>query len=84
MKIYITDKTGKKFWNTSVAAGYAQGERNNLKRHLAAIKSGHRAYTKCGVDAASAALVEECDDALDISDDDLLAALDAVPECNNS
>lgn len=32
--IYITDKNGKKLWNTSVSTRYAFSERKNLEQHL--------------------------------------------------
>jgi hypothetical protein len=66
INLYITDKTGKKFWNTSCGAGYSSGERHNLKQHLARIKEGHKAYAKCGVDRETARLVEPADE-LDMS-----------------
>jgi hypothetical protein len=73
MQLYITDKTGKKFWNTSVSVEWSQGERNNLNRHLQAIKNGNRNYAF--VDAATAAIVEETDECQMMTDDELLAAL---------
>jgi hypothetical protein len=75
MHIYLTDKTGAKFWNTDVTAGFAQGERANLQRHLAAIKAGHPAYELVGIDRETARIVEKAD--VDISDAQLLAALAA-------
>ena len=57
--LYLTDKTGKRFWNTSCGAGYSSGEEHNLKAHLARIKAGHPAYAKCGIDAATARFVYE-------------------------
>lgn len=81
MNIYITDKTGKKFWNTSVSAAWSIGERRNLTRHLNQIKAGNPAYAKCAIDRDSACIVEELDrfDTTNyeenISDDELLEAL---------
>lgn len=77
MEIYITDKTGKRFWNTNVTDEWSQGERKNLNRHLAAILAGNKAYAKVGIDRATARIV---DDSVDVeidtmSDDDLLAEL---------
>lgn len=62
MKIYITDKSGKKFWNTLVSFAWADGERRNLKRHLTAIKANHPAYKDCAIDSQSARIVEEMDE----------------------
>jgi hypothetical protein len=50
MKLYITDKTGKKFFNTSVSVAWSHGERNNLNHHLQAIKAGNKAYANCKID----------------------------------
>jgi hypothetical protein len=85
MQIFITDKTGRRFWNTNVSAAWAQGERKNLSRHLDMIKARHPSYAKCRVDADTARMVEELDardaaaadisDLADMSDDDLLAEL---------
>ena len=78
MHIYITDRTGRKFWNTRVAAGFAAGERNNLARHLAMIQARRPAYDKCGVHPTSAHIVEEMEDHEKIeqmSDDVLLQEL---------
>lgn len=77
MNIYITDKTGKKFWNTSVSAAWSSGERRNLTKHLDAIKSNHPSYAKCNIDAETARIVEESDrfDLPPITDDQLLSEL---------
>ena len=61
MQIYITDKTGRKFWNTNVSACYSNGERKNLKRHMRNIKSGSPAYARIGIDSESAHIVEMLD-----------------------
>jgi hypothetical protein len=74
MQIFITDKSGKKFWNTEVTAAFASGERANFSKRMAAIKSGKLSF----IDAATAQIVEEMSgyDAVDsMSDDELLAAL---------
>lgn len=57
--LYLTDKTGKRFWLTSCGDGYSSGEEANLRRHLAAIKAGHPSYAKVGIDAESARFVYE-------------------------
>lgn len=76
--IYITDKTGKKFFNTNASPMSTMSEVRNLKRHLEAIKSNNPAYTKVGVDQASAALMLDgspYQSMEEILDDDLLAEL---------
>jgi predicted pyridoxine 5'-phosphate oxidase superfamily flavin-nucleotide-binding protein len=57
MQIYITDKSGKRFWNTEVTAAFASGERANFAKRLAAIKSGSKAFSF--IHSASARIVEE-------------------------
>ncbi len=64
--LYLTDKTGKHFWQTYCGAGYSAGEEHNLKRHLAMIKAGHKAYAKVGIDRESARFVREGEN-LDLS-----------------
>ena len=66
--LYLTDKTGKRFWNTSCGAGYSSGEEHNLRGHLARIKEGHTAYATCGVDRETARFVYE-GEAIDLSPD---------------
>lgn len=60
MRLYITDKSNQRFWDTSVSAGHASGERNNLRRYLERIQAGAQGFQF--VDAATARLVEEHDD----------------------
>lgn len=38
--IYITDKTGRKFYNTVCGYGFHSGELNNQKRRLELAKAG--------------------------------------------
>jgi hypothetical protein len=59
VRLYLTDKTGKRFWNTSCGLGYSSSEEANLKRHLAMIKASHPAYAKCEIDRESARFVYE-------------------------
>ena len=73
--IYITDCTGKKFFNTQASPMATMSEIRNLKRHLEAIKSGAKLYAKVGIDKDTAVLM--LDDTVyqsmdDILDDDLL------------
>jgi uncharacterized protein YqgV (UPF0045/DUF77 family) len=73
--IYITDCTGKKFFNTNASPMSTMSEIRNLKRHLDAIKSGKLAYARVGIDKDTAVLMfddtpyQSMDDILD---DDLL------------
>jgi uncharacterized protein YqgV (UPF0045/DUF77 family) len=77
--IYITDKTGKKFFNTSASPMSTMSEIRHLTRHLEAIKAGNAAYAKVGIDQATAKLMlddepyQSMEEILD--DDDLLAEL---------
>lgn len=75
MQIFITDYTGKRFWNTQVSVGFAAGERKNLARHLAMIQARRPAYDRCGVDYATARIEEELENHEIVeymSDDELL------------
>lgn len=76
--IYITDKTGKKFFNTSASPMSTMSEIRNLTRHLEAIKLGDEAYARIGIDQATAKLMlddEPYQSMEEILDDDLLAEL---------
>ena len=75
--VYITDKTGQKFFNTNASPMSTMSEIRNLTRHLEAIKAYAKGYEF--VDSASAMLMLDgkpygtmMDDILD---DDLLAEL---------
>lgn len=57
--MYLTDKTGKRFWVTHCGAGYSAGEERNLRGHLARIKEGHKAYANVQIDRDSARFVYE-------------------------
>lgn len=70
MNMYITDKDGKQHWRVTVSADFASGERNNMKRRLAACQAGHYAW----VDAASARLIEVYEEG-EMSPDDILNEL---------
>lgn len=76
--IYITDKSGKKFFNTQTSPMSTMSEIRNLKRHLEAIKSGNPSYSKVAVDQATAVLMLDgspYQSMEEILDDDLLAEL---------
>lgn len=57
--LFITDKTGKRFWETHCGLGFSSGEEHNLKAHLERIKTRHRAYAAIAIDPDSARLVIE-------------------------
>ena len=76
--VYITDKTGKKFFNTQASPMSTMSEIRNLTRHLEAIKAGSKLYAKVGVDQDSAVLMldgTQYKTVDDILDDDLLSEL---------
>lgn len=76
--VYITDKTGKKFFNCDASPMSTMSEIRNLTRHLDAIKCNDKAYANVGIDSASAVLMldgEPYQTIKDILDDDLLAEL---------
>jgi hypothetical protein len=57
--LYLTDKTGERFWETHCGVGYSSGEEHNLRGHLARIKAGHKAYANVPIDRESARFVYE-------------------------
>jgi hypothetical protein len=74
--LYITDKTGKKFFNTQASPMSTMSEIKNLNRHMEAIKAGKKGYEF--VDRESAVLMLDGSpyQSIDsISDDDLLNEL---------
>ena len=76
--IYITDKTGKKFFSTQASPMSTMSEIRNLTRHLEAIKAGSKFYAKVNIDQATAVLMldgTQYKTVDDILDDDLLAEL---------
>lgn len=76
--IHITDKSGKKFFNTTASPMSTASEIKNLQRHLSEIKAGNPYYSNVKIDAQSAILMldgspyQSIDDILD---DDLLNEL---------
>lgn len=76
--VYITDKTGKKFFNTSASPMSTMSEIRNLTRHLEAIKLGDESYARIGIDQATARLMldgEPWQSMDQILDDELLEEL---------
>ena len=75
--LHITDKTGKKFFNTDASPMSTMSEIRNLQRHVEAIKVSAKGYEF--VDSASATLMLDGEPygtmMDDILDDDLLAEL---------
>lgn len=76
--IYLTDKTGQKFFNTTASPMSTMSEIRNITRHLDAIKAGNQNYINVKIDKESAVLMldgtpyQSIDDILD---DDLLNEL---------
>lgn len=74
--VYITDKTGKNFFNVNASPMSTMSEIRNLSRHIEAIKAGTKGYEF--IDKESAVLMldgspwQSMDDILD---DDLLSEL---------
>lgn len=54
VNLYLTDSSGKKYWNTVCGWGYHQGELANLRRRLANAKRGMYRF----LDSATVRLVE--------------------------
>lgn len=74
--IYITDCTGKKFFNTQASPMSTASEIKNISRHLDAIKAGKKGYEF--IDSKSAQLMLDDSPYMsvnDICDDDLFNEL---------
>lgn len=77
--IYITDKSGKKFFNTTASPMSTPSEIRNLQRHLVAIKANDKGYTNVQCDPFTAVLMLDGSPYMSLdnllSDDDLLSLL---------
>lgn len=51
-EIYITDKSGKRFWNTHASSWGRQSEINNLKNHLKQAKEHPEMYRFLDIETA--------------------------------
>ena len=74
--LHITDKTGKKFFNTDASPMSTMSEIRNLQRHVEAIKASAKGYEFA--DSASVVLMLDglpYQTMEEILDDDLLAEL---------
>ncbi len=74
--LYITDKSGRKMWNTTASPMSTQSEIRNLKRHLEAAATHPAKYTS--LDLATAVIMldgQVYGEALTMSDEELLAQL---------
>lgn len=71
--LYITDKSGKFFWNTIASKEFHAPEIRNLERHLAAAKRCPQAYQFLDVDTAH--IVQDGERMMTI--DEILAGLAA-------
>lgn len=72
-KIYLTDKTGRKIFNTLCSTQYASSERRNLERHIMQAKATPSRYSF--LDVATIHIEQIDADAFTASDDALLAEL---------
>jgi len=73
--VYITDKSGKKFFNTLASPMARNSEKKNLQRHLDAAAKHPAQYA--WLDLATAHIVDENHIEVTMSDDELLAELTA-------
>lgn len=73
--IYITDKTGKKFFNTNASPMSTASEIRNLTRHLEAIKANKKGYEFVDTNTAVLMLDNTPYGAVTYSDDELLNEL---------
>jgi len=75
-QLWITDKTGRKMFNTLCSTQYASSERRNLERHIAQARATPTRYSF--MDVATAHIVQvDSEPVQDIAmtDDELLTAL---------
>lgn len=80
--IYITDKTGAKFFNTTASPMSTMSEIRNLKRHVEQAKAYPHMYYDAGIDVPSMVLMldgtpweAQYEGPLDMDADALLAEL---------
>lgn len=76
--VYITDKSGRKMWNTTASPMSTMSEIKNLKRHLEAAAKHPDKYPS--LDLATAVIMldgEVYGEALTMSDEELLKELGA-------
>lgn len=74
--IYITDKSGRKMWNTTASPMSTMSEIKNMQRHLTAAAKHPEHYRN--LDLATAVIMldgEPYENPFTMSDDDLLTAL---------
>lgn len=74
--IYITDKSGRKMWNTTASPMSTMSEIKNLQRHLKAAAKYPEHYKTLDLDTAVIMLDGSVyGEALTMTDDELLTAL---------
>lgn len=74
--VYITDKSGKKFFNVDASPMSTMSEIRNLTRHIEAIKAGKKGYEFIDKESIKLMLDGEPYQTMDdILDDDLLNEL---------
>ncbi len=72
--IYLTDKNGKKHFNTLCSTTYASSERRNLERHIAQAKATPERYSF--MDVASIRIEQiDAEPLPEMTDDEILAEL---------
>lgn len=73
-QIFLTDKNGKKHFNTLCSTAYASPERRNLERHIAQAKATPARYSF--LDVATMRIEQVDADAVPyMTDDEILAEL---------
>jgi hypothetical protein len=71
--VHITDKSGRKMWNTMASPMSTPSEIRNLKRHLEAAAKHPEMYPS--LDLATAAIAVDGEPLVEMSDNELLAEL---------
>lgn len=71
--VYLTDKSGKKMWDTTASPMSTDSEIRNLKRHLEMAAKHPARYSF--LDLATARIMVDGEPLIEMSDDELLAEL---------
>lgn len=80
MKLFISDKSGKLYWPTTVSREWSSGERHNIERRLAQIKAGCKGFEFIDRDTAFIAEEDYGQPKMDARDQEISDATFAAAE----
>ncbi len=72
--VCITDKTGKKFWNTLCSSDFTAPEVRNMQRHIVAALQNPEQYKF--LDLPSAIILVDGEEYVEMTDENILAELE--------